>query len=253
MSGGSAQRSDDLREGLRRVRARVDAACESARRDPGQLCLIAVTKFFPASDAAALVGLGVTDIGESRDQEAAAKVGDLAGQLEPDAMPTVHMVGQVQTKKARSVVRWADVVHSVDRSKLVNALDRATGQALEAGERHRGLDVLVQVDLDAGRAQGRGGVAPQDALPLADSICDSDHLRLRGTMAVAPAGAAGDDAALEEAFAHLRRIHESIRTEHPQARWLSAGMSGDLEHAVAAGATHLRVGSGILGSRPSQG
>ena len=211
-----------------------------------------MTKFFPAADAATLVRLGVTDLGESRDQEAGAKVEDLVRELEPEARPTMHMVGQVQTKKARSVLRWADVVHSVDRPKLVNALDRATERAIEEGDRSRPLDVLVQVDLDGGQAEGRGGVTPAAAAELAGSIAATDHLRLRGTMAVAPAAAAGDDVALGQAFAHLQQLHEDIRSEHPDAQWLSAGMSGDLEHAVTAGATHLRVGSGILGSRPPQ-
>jgi len=188
-----------------------------------------------------------------RDQEAAGKVGDLLRELGPDVMPTLHMVGQVQTKKARSVARWADVVHSADRPKLVSALDRATGNALESGERRRALQVLVQVDLDEVPAEGRGGVAPGEAPRIADQIAGSEHLDLRGTMAVAPAAAAGDDDALARAFTRLQQVHESIRAQHPQADWLSAGMSGDLEHAVAAGATHLRVGSGILGSRPPQG
>jgi hypothetical protein len=253
MSDSAGQRAQELRRGLERVQARVAAACAQVGRDPSQLCLIAVTKFFPASDAVALAGLGVRDLGESRDQEAAAKAGDLLRELDPDVMPTLHMVGQVQTKKARSVARWADVVHSADRPKLVSALDRATGNALESGERRRALQVLVQVDLDEVPAEGRGGVAPGEAPRIADQIAGSEHLDLRGTMAVAPAAAAGDDDALARAFTRLQQVHESIRAQHPQADWLSAGMSGDLEHAVAAGATHLRVGSGILGSRPPQG
>lgn len=252
MTGPSEQRRAELGRSLQQVKDRIEAACRLAGRDPAEVRLIAVTKFFPAADAAALVSLGVGDLGESRVQEAEAKVDDLTDVLAPEAMPTLHMVGQVQTKKARSVARWADVVHSADRPKLVAALDRATGRAVEEGERTGPLDVLVQVDLDAGAAQGRGGVAPEAAVDLAGAIAACEHLRLRGTMAVAPAAAAGDEAALRQAFDDLRYRHELIQAQHPGARWLSAGMSGDLEHAIAVGATHLRVGSGILGSRPPQ-
>ncbi|HKJ11944.1 MAG TPA: YggS family pyridoxal phosphate-dependent enzyme [Ornithinimicrobium sp.] len=253
MAHPPSPRSTELAERLGRVRARIALACRQVGRDPEELCLVAVTKFFPAADAATLVRLGVGDLGESRDQEAAGKLEGLGAELEGGPLPRMHMVGQVQTKKARSVVRWADVVHSVDRPKLVTALDRAVGRALGEGERADPLDVLVQVDLDGGAAQGRGGVRPQEAVDLAERVAECEHLSLRGTMAVAPAGAAGDEAALTRAFAELQQVHGLIRGRFPQAQWLSAGMSGDLEQAVGAGATHLRVGSGILGSRPPQG
>ncbi|QIM20650.1 YggS family pyridoxal phosphate-dependent enzyme [Phycicoccus sp. HDW14] len=226
-------RRDELAARLAAVRERVTAACEAAGR-PDEPTLVAVTKFFPASDVDLLAGLGVTDIGENRDQEASAKVDELAHR---DRL-TVHFIGQLQSNKAGSVTRYADVVHSLDRAKLVGALDRGA-------ERHgRTLDVLVQVGLDDDA--GRGGAPPSEVAALADAVAGSEHLRLRGLMAVAPLGAPP-----RPAFARLRELAERLRADHPDATWLSAGMSADLEDAVAEGATHLRVGSAILGSRES--
>ncbi|MBT9254820.1 YggS family pyridoxal phosphate-dependent enzyme [Phycicoccus sp. MAQZ13P-2] len=204
----------------------------AGRTDP--VTLVAVTKFFPASDVDLLAELGVTDIGENRDQEASAKVAELAHR---DRV-TVHFIGQLQSNKAGSVARYADVVHSLDRAKIARALDRA------AQREGRVLDVLVQVGLDA--AGGRGGVAPEAVRDLADVVGGLEHVRLRGLMAVAPLGEPA-----RPAFARLRGLAETVRADHPAATWLSAGMSGDLEDAVAEGATHLRVGSAILGSRES--
>lgn len=183
-----------------------------------------------------LAELGVRDIGENRDQEARVKVTEIAdrGRL------TVHFIGQVQTNKAASVARYADVVHSVDRPKLAQALG---GAAARYG---RCLETLIQVDLS--QAPGRGGVQPTQARALADIVAATEGLSLRGVMAVAPLGA--DPAA---AFERLAELADGIRADHPSARWISAGMSGDLEIAVGFGATHLRVGSAILGSRPPRG
>ncbi|GAA4399184.1 YggS family pyridoxal phosphate-dependent enzyme [Ornithinibacter aureus] len=237
--GGSADTHDlerrrrDLELNLSAVHDRI----ERARRDAGrtdELTLVVVTKFFPASDVDLLAGLGVTDIGESRDQEATAKLESLARRADL----RVHFIGQLQSNKAGSVARYADVVQSVDRAKVVRALDRG---ACAAG---RVLDVTVQVALADGG--GRGGVPVDQAEALADAVAGSTSLRLRGVMAVAPLG--GDQ---HPAFARLREVSDGIRTSHPDATWISAGMSGDLEAAVAHGATHLRVGSAILGSRLS--
>jgi PLP dependent protein len=222
----------ELEHGLASVRERITRACEVAGRDPEELTLIAVTKFFPASDVDVLADLGVTDIGENRDQEAAAKVRDVARRSDL----RVHFIGQLQSKKATSVVRYADVVQSVDRPKLVTALASAAASAGAV------VDVLVQVNLD--EASGRGGVAPRGAVELAGLVGASEHLRLRGVMAVAPLGA--DPA---PAFARLQEVAGAVREQDPAATWVSAGMSGDLEEAIAHGATHLRVGSAILGTR----
>ena len=236
-------RGAELAARLAAVRARIDRACTGSGRPREDVHLVVVTKYFPASDVEALAGLGVTEIGESRDQEASAKLDELRAMAsEPasplaTAWPTVHFVGQLQTKKASSVARYADVVHSLDRPKLAAALDHA------AAREGRVLDVLVQVSLDGD--VGRGGVTPDRADELADAVADLAHLRLRGVMAVAPREA--DPLA---AFATLATVADGIRSSHPGASWVSAGMSGDLEQAVAIGATHLRVGSAILGSRP---
>ncbi|GAA2732174.1 YggS family pyridoxal phosphate-dependent enzyme [Pedococcus aerophilus] len=230
----SGERRAELAANLEVVRERIARACDAAGRDPADLTLIAVTKFFPASDVDLLADLGITAIGENRDQEVSAKLLEVRDRDRLD----VHFIGQVQSKKAGSVVGYADVVQSVDRPKLVTALDRAAGTAGKV------TDVLVQVNLD--EASGRGGVAPSGAQGLSDLVAATDHLRLRGVMAVAPLGV--DPA---PAFARLQELARAIREEHAGAGWVSAGMSGDLEAAVAHGATHLRVGSAILGTRQS--
>ncbi|MFN2318827.1 MAG: YggS family pyridoxal phosphate-dependent enzyme [Dermatophilaceae bacterium] len=234
-------RRDELQERLARTEERITAACRSAGRARDDVTLIVVTKFFPATDVATLVDLGVRDMGENRDQEAKAKVGELEALLGPGGrMPRVHFIGQAQRNKAASIAHYADVIHSVDRERLAAALDRG---AASAG---RTLDVLIQVDLDPVPDPGRGGAVPADLPSLADAIAGLEHLRLRGLMTVAPLGMEPD-----AAFGRLAELAEELRSVHPQARWISAGMSADLESAVRYGATHLRVGTAILGSRPS--
>ena len=249
-----ATRRAELTTRLRQVEERIDAACRAAGRARGDVHLIVVTKYFPSSDIEVLSELGVTDIGESRDQEASAKIESLPPGVRPRLQ--VHFIGQLQSNKAGSVAAYVDTVHSIDRDKLVIALDRA---ATAAG---RDIGVLVQVSLDVGAsgsagatsgsaaaaAAARGGI-PLDGLGvLANSVAAAQHLRLLGLMAVAPQGV--DPAA---AFAKLSSVSRDIRADHPGATWISAGMSADLESAVANGATHLRVGSAILGSRPLLG
>lgn len=227
-------RRHELRQRLAAVRRRIAVACHDAGRNPEEVTLVAVTKFFPASDVRLLAELGVTDVGESRDQEARGKLADPV----LDGLPLArHFIGQLQTNKVRSVVAYADVVHAVDRLRLVAALDRA---ASLAGRRPR---VLVQVGLD--RAPGRGGVPAEAAAELASAVAGRPCLELGGVMAVAPRD--GDP---DAAFATLREVADGIRARYPGATWVSAGMSADLEAAVRHGATHLRVGTAILGSRP---
>jgi pyridoxal phosphate enzyme (YggS family) len=226
-------RRDELADRLDEVQARISRALAAAGRTD-EPALVVVTKFFPASDVDLLAELGVTAIGENRDQEAAAKCAEI---VHRDRL-AVHFIGQLQSNKAGSVAHYADVVQSVDRAKVVRALDRGAEQA------GRRLEVTVQVNLD--EAPGRGGVAPGEVRALADLVAAAGSLTLRGVMAVAPLG--GDPRA---AFARLREVADDIRHDHPDATWVSAGMSGDLEAAVAEGATHLRVGSAILGSRES--
>ncbi|MCE0488181.1 YggS family pyridoxal phosphate-dependent enzyme [Ornithinimicrobium sediminis] len=246
-----SDRGEELSASLGAVRERIRRACEESGRSEEEVTLVVVTKFFPAADAVHLIDLGVRDLGENRDQEASAKVAELGELVAPElwSQTRMHFIGQVQTKKARSVARYADVVQSVDRPKLVRALDRAVGAAVEAGERSAPLDVTVQLDLEEGERTGRGGIAPSEAPELADLVAGTEHLRLRGVMAVAPPDLDADGR--RKAFERIAASARQIRGAHPDADWVSAGMSGDLEDAIAVGATHLRVGSAILGSRQS--
>jgi pyridoxal phosphate enzyme (YggS family) len=236
----AADRPDDPRQAelaanLADVQARIGAACKRAGRDVHAVTLVAVTKTWPPEDVRRLAALGIRDVGENRDQEAATKAAGLR-----DLGLTWHFVGQLQANKAASVARYADVVQSVDRLRLVQVLDRG---AHTAGRR---LGVLVQVSLD--EAEGRAGAAPADVPGLADALAISECLDLRGVMAVAPLG--GDATA---AFERLAGVHEQLLRSHPRATWRSAGMSGDLEAAIGTGATHLRIGTALLGRRPSLG
>jgi pyridoxal phosphate enzyme (YggS family) len=234
VSAGDARRAE-LAAGLADVERRVATACERSGRAREEITLVVVTKTHPADDVRALADLGVRHVGEARVAEAADKAAAC------DDLDLVwHAIGQVQTKKAGALVRWADLVHSVDRDRLAGALDRA---AQTAG---RVLDVLVQVSLDGDPA--RGGAPLADVPALVETVSGATGLRLLGVMAVAPLGTAPD-----AAFARLREAAEQVRAEHPQAQVISAGMSHDLEAAVANGATHLRVGSAVLGSRPPLG
>ncbi|GAA4615532.1 YggS family pyridoxal phosphate-dependent enzyme [Actinoallomurus liliacearum] len=226
-----SSREDQLTANLAAVRERVAKACAAAGRSVDEVTVIAVTKTFPASDVRLLAGLGVTDVAENRDQEASAKAAECR-----DLPLRWHFVGQLQTNKVRSVASYSDVVHSVDRERLVTALSRAAAQA------DRSLHCLVQVALDD--AEGRGGVRPGGVPALADAIASAPGLTLGGVMAVAPLG--GDPAA---AFGRLAEVAAALRAAHPGATMISAGMSGDLEEAVACGATHVRVGTALLGGR----
>jgi hypothetical protein len=198
--------------------------------------LVAISKTWPADDVRALAALGQVDFGENRVQELAGKAAALTG-----LAVRWHLVGQLQRNKAATVAALGAVVHSVDRPSLADSLDRA-GQRLGAP-----VEVLVQVDLGGpeGELAARGGAAPDDVPALADRIAAAPGLRLLGLMAVAPRGSAPGPA-----FTALAGLAERVRADHPAARELSAGMSGDLEDAVAAGATLVRVGTAIFGDRP---
>ncbi|GAA2153276.1 YggS family pyridoxal phosphate-dependent enzyme [Nocardioides koreensis] len=227
-------RRDEIADNLATVRSRIAGACSDVRRDPGEVRLVVVTKFFPVSDVRLLADLGVTDVGENRHQEAQAKVAECA-----DLPLTWHFIGALQSNKAAAVASYSQVVEAVDRVKLVAPLARG------ARERATPLDCLLQVSLDPPQARGRAGADPEQLDELAAAVAEAGALRLRGLMAVAPLGE--DPVA---AFGRLGRIRQDFLTGHPAASWLSAGMSGDLEQAVRTGATHVRVGSAILGSRP---
>ncbi|MFF2654658.1 YggS family pyridoxal phosphate-dependent enzyme [Streptomyces sp. NPDC058045] len=237
------ERKEQLAANLTGVEDRIATACAAAGRDRDEVTLIVVTKTYPASDVRLLAELGVRHVAENRDQDAAPKAAACS-----DLPLTWHFVGQLQTNKARSVVGYADVVQSVDRVKLVDALSR---QAAAAG---REVGCLIQVALDAeeGGRGARGGASPGAVRELADHIEAGPGLRLGGLMTVAPLTGtyAGQP---RQAFDRLWEISTALRSRHPAANMVSAGMSGDLEEAVAAGATHVRVGTAVLGVRPRLG
>jgi len=228
-------RRDDLEANLTDVRARIEAACRAAGRSPAEVDLLAVTKTFPASDVALLSELGLSAFAENRDQEASAKVVEFAG-LRPDAEPTWHMVGNVQRNKAKSVVSWADRVDTLDSVRLADALAKA------AAQRGRPLDVLIQVSIDGD--PNRGGCPLQEVRSLADHVAGSGELFLRGVMAVAPI-----EMNPARAFSVLAEEVSRLCRDHPAATVVSAGMSGDLEDAIAHGSTCVRVGTALLGGR----
>lgn len=224
-----------LPERLAAVDARIADAARAAGRDPAGITRIVVTKFHPAALVRELHALGVGDVGENRQQELTAKVpetGDLEGLR-------WHFIGQAQTKKAGAIRRVATAVHSVDRMRLADALERAAAS-------DDVLDVLIQVNLTDD--PGRGGVAPDEIEQLAEHVAGLDTLRLRGVMAVAPL-----DEEPARAFARVGGYSERIRSIVPDAGWISMGMTADFREAIAAGATHLRIGSAITGPRPDRG
>lgn len=235
-------RRDQLAAALVRLSERITAACRAAGRDPAEVRLLPVTKTFPARDVAMLIDLGLLDAAEARDSEAAAKAVEVSA-LRPAAEVRWHMVGRLQRNKTRSVARWAVQVQSVDSPRLVDALDRATSLARDAGHRHTALGVLVQASLDGDPRRGGCPLPELDA--LAERVAAAPSLRLEGVMAVAPLGS--DPAA---AFAELSAAAARLRNAHPDATEVSAGMSGDLEQAIAYGSTCVRVGTALLGSRP---
>ncbi|GAB3035848.1 YggS family pyridoxal phosphate enzyme [Nocardioides flavus (ex Wang et al. 2016)] len=228
-------RGDEVAANLEVVRRRIREACADAGRAEDDVSLVVVTKFFPASDVRLLADLGVTDVGENRHQEAEAKAAECA-----DLGLRWHFIGGLQSNKAAAVAAYADVVESVDRAKLVAPLSRG------ATARGAQVDVLLQVSLDPPGADHRSGAAPGELPDLARRVVEAESLRLRGLMAVAPLG---EDP--RTAFARLAEVHRELEREHPDATVLSAGMSGDLEAAIACGATHVRVGSAVLGPRPA--
>ena len=234
-------RQTELAQNLSEVNRDIDAACQKFGRDRNEVRLIVVTKTWPASDVELLAKLGVTDVGENRDQEAKPKHGEVTADL------TWHAIGQLQTNKAKSVATWADVVHSVDRVDLVNALAKAVTV------RTKPLRCLIQVNLDpksesSESFEHRGGADDSDVLELAKLISGTPNLELSGVMGVAPL-----DADPEPAFSRLRELSAKLSSVYPDATWISAGMSGDYELAIKHGATHLRIGSSVLGHRAYNG
>lgn len=220
----------ELAHRLATVREHISAAAAAAGRTPEEITLVAVTKFHDPAIVEALYGLGVRDFGENRHPESRGKAE--VAHAHDDAR--LHFIGQLQRNKARQVARYADVIESIDREELVEALAKLEGEA---------VDVTIQLSIDGDTS--RGGVPLGDAEALAERILATPTLRLRGVMTVAPLGMDP-----EAAFARARETSERIRTLAPGADWLSMGMSHDFRSAISQGATHLRIGEAITGKRP---
>lgn len=249
MAEPSATREDELRAALTAVRARLARAAADAGRDPGEIELLPITKFFPASDVVLLHRMGCTEFGESREQEASTKSADVAKELGvelPGGPVRWHMVGRIQRNKTRGIAAWAHTAHSVDDLRLVGRLDTAVGQALDEGRRSAPLRVYVQISLDGD--DGRSGVdvrRPDLVDELTGAVAAAPGLEFAGLMGIPPL-----DADADEAFRVLAAERDRVQQRHPQPLGLSAGMSGDLETAVRHGSTCVRVGTALMGSRP---
>ena len=232
-----SNRLSEIQSNLEIIQSRIESACTVAGRDISEITLIAVTKTYPASDVDLLKQLGIENVGENRDQEASAK------KLEVKSEFKWHFIGQLQSNKAKSVVNYADLIHSVDRWSLAKEIQKSA-QGIDKVQQ-----VLIQVDLDqSGPDPTRGGIWPAELRELAQLINQASHLELMGLMSVAPLGEKP-----ELAFARLKEIRVDFLKENPGAQILSAGMSDDLESAILHGATHLRIGSALLGERPKIG
>jgi len=232
-----SNRLSDIQGNLEVIQSRIKNACSAAGRDVSEITLIAVTKTYPASDVDLLKQLGIENVGENRDQEASSKKSEVKNQFK------WHFIGQLQSNKAKSVVNYADLIHSVDRWSLAKEIQKSA-QGINKVQ-----PVLIQVDLDqSGPDPTRGGIWPAELDELVASINQASHLELKGLMSVAPLGEKP-----ELAFARLKDIRVGFLKENPEAQILSAGMSDDLEAAILHGATHLRIGSALLGERPKIG
>jgi len=232
-----SNRLRDIQSNLEKINYRIAAACASSKRNVSEITLIAVTKTYPASDVDLLKQLGIENVGENKDQEASGKISQVKEKF------SWHFIGQLQSNKAKSVVTYADLIHSVDRLSLAKELQKSASAIAKKQK------VLIQVDLDqSGPDASRGGVWPADLAELAQFISQSENLGLAGLMSVAPLGENPS-----EAFQRLAQIRSDFLKNYPNAVTLSAGMSEDLEAAIEHGATHLRIGSALLGERPKIG
>ena len=222
-------RKDQILSNLESVKEKISAAAQAAGRSPSEITLIAVTKTFPVSDLEILYELGVRNFGENRDQEAAPKVGVLPADI------TWHFQGGIQSNKLKSISNWASVIHSVDKFKYAQMISQfSVGKTKE---------IFIQVSLDT-LPQSREGVDPADLMQLAEQIMSLPNLEVKGLMAVAPL-----DQPTAQAFVRLQQIQQKFIQLYPAASSLSSGMSGDYELAISLGATHVRIGSSILGNR----
>jgi PLP dependent protein len=245
MTAVARTRELELAEALSAVRSRLELAAEAAGRDVGEIELLPITKFFPASDVVILSSLGCVAFGESREQEASNKATEVGALLRSQPVRW-HMVGRIQRNKARSIAGWAYAAHSVDSAKVITALDRAAGDALAEGRRAEPLQIYIQISLDGDEKRGGVDIGRPDRI---DELCARAHaaegLQFVGLMAIPPL-----ESEPGQAFARLAAERERVQRDYQQPLGLSAGMSSDLEIAVKHGSTCVRVGTALLGQRP---
>lgn len=226
-------RQQELSANLAMVEDRISHSLTLAGRARSELTLVAVTKNFPVSDCEILYDLGVRDFGENRDIEGAAKAAAMTKDI------TWHYQGQIQGKKIRSIAQWAEVVHSLDSIEHAKKFQ----SVLISESLINSHSFFVQVNLEPERID-RGGIALVDLSDFLDALNSLPHISPVGLMTVAPLTMSPD-----QAFERLRSAREQIAINHPHISLLSMGMSNDFETAIIAGATHVRIGSSILGSR----
>ena len=212
-------RLDEISANLEMVKSKIAAVASHP------VTLIAVTKTFPVSDAQILQQLGVADFGENRDSEGAEKSQLVVGNW--------HFQGQIQSNKLKSITSWASVIHSLDDPRHFEMIEKVAPHS---------LSIFLQVSLDG--AHHRGGAGVDQLYQLAEKVSASATHTLAGLMSVPPVGMDP-----EKAYSQLAVIRTEFMNRFPNAKSLSAGMSGDYETAISYGATHVRVGSSILGSR----
>jgi len=233
----SQSRLSQISENFEKIQNRINQASKSSGRDPKEVTVIAITKTYPASDVDLLKSIGIDNVGENKDQEASYKYKEVKSKF------TWHFVGQLQSNKVKSVVQYADFIHSIDRLNLVKEIQKVCQKVNKIQK------VLIQIDLDESQNdENRGGINPTNLNELAQEISNCPNLELSGLMSVAPLNMAAKDA-----FTKLKEIQSEFIKSYPLAKMLSAGMSDDLEEAVMHGATHLRIGSALLGERPKIG
>jgi pyridoxal phosphate enzyme (YggS family) len=219
----------EIEENLNQVRQKITDAAAKSGRNPNEINLIVVTKTFPISDLEILYSLGVREFGENRDQEASVKAKALPQDI------NWHFQGGIQSNKLKSICSWASVIHSVDQFKYAKIISEQPSV--------KARQIFIQVSLDE-PPESRGGVDPAKLIELANQISSLPNIKVLGLMAVGPV-----DREIEPAFARLQQIQAGFLTDFKDAVFLSSGMSGDYELAISYGATHLRIGSSILGIR----
>ncbi len=230
-------RFQQIKSNYEKIQSRITEACKHAGRKTTDITLIAVTKTYPAQDIDLLNSLGIENVGENKDQEASQKFKEVNHKY------IWHFVGQLQTNKVKSVIQYADFIHSVDRISLVKEIQKSCQKINKIQK------VLIQIDLDESTGdENRGGVVPNQLINLATEIASCPNIALSGLMSVAPLNESA-----ESAFSRLQNIQKDFLKNFPDALMLSAGMSEDLEAAILHGATHLRIGSALLGERPKIG